>query len=172
MRVVGSQVFDHNLKREGVSSGSNLGHRSMNGWPGARLHPWLGSAEAERRVRHGRWLEVAQARPIGHQTPIRFFLRDLGYERNLFFPLTAVELGHKRRSTGRRLGRRLATVRSSFGEAQASRSSPTTSSWLLLASRSVQWLQSATNSSNLMAARVRRVSGLAGENPMNMGHYL
>jgi hypothetical protein len=32
---------------------SNLGRRSMNGWSGARLLPWLGSAEAERRGCHG-----------------------------------------------------------------------------------------------------------------------
>jgi hypothetical protein len=65
-----------------------------------------------------------------------------------------------------------AAVRSSSGEDPASRSSPMSSSWPPLASTLVQWLQSVTNSSNLVAARVRRVSGLAGENPMNMGHYL
>jgi hypothetical protein len=136
--VVGSQIFGHDLKREGVSSGSNLGRRSTNGRPGARLLPFLGSAKAEHRGRHGRRLEGAQARPIGHQTPIQFFLCNLGYERNLFCPLTAVEPGHKRRSSGRR---RLAAVRSSFGEAPAS-SSPTSSSWPPLTSRPVQWLQS------------------------------
>jgi hypothetical protein len=106
MRAVGSQIFSHDLKCEGVSSGSNLGRRSTNGRPGALLLPWLGSAEAERRGRHDRRLEGAQARPIGHQTLIRFFLRDLGYERNLFCPLTVVEPGHKRRSMGRQVGRR------------------------------------------------------------------
>jgi hypothetical protein len=40
----------------------------------------------------------------------------------------------------------------------ASRSSPMSSSWPPLTSRLVQWLQSATNSSNLVAARVRQVS--------------
>jgi hypothetical protein len=102
MRAISSQIFGHDLKFEGVSSGSNLGRQSMNRWPATRLLPWLGSAEAERRGRHGRWLEGAQARPIGHQTPLRFFLRDLGYERNLFYPLTVVEPGHKRQLTGRR----------------------------------------------------------------------
>jgi hypothetical protein len=63
-------------------------------------------------------------------------------------------------------------VRSSSDEASASRSSPTSSSWPPLASRLVQWLQSAMNSSNLVAARVQRVLGLAGENPMNTCHYL
>jgi hypothetical protein len=106
MRAVGSQIFSHNLKCEGVSSGSNLGRWSTNGWPGAPLIPWLGSAKVERCRRHGRRLEGAQACPIGHQTPIWFFLRDLGYERNLFYPLIAVELGHKRQSTRRRPGRR------------------------------------------------------------------
>jgi hypothetical protein len=57
----------------------------------------------------------------------------------------------------------LAVVRSSFGKAPASGSSPTSSSWPPLASRLVQWLQSVTNSSNLVAARVRRVSGLAAK---------
>jgi hypothetical protein len=70
MRVVGCQIFSHDLKREGVSSGSNLSRRSMNGWTRARLLPWLGSAEAESRGHHGHRLEGAQARPIGHQTPI------------------------------------------------------------------------------------------------------
>jgi hypothetical protein len=55
-----------------------------------------------------------------------------------------------------------AAVRSFSGEALASRSSPTSSSWPPLASRPVQWLQSATNNSNLVAARVRRVSRFAG----------
>jgi hypothetical protein len=117
MRVIGSQIFGHDLKREGVSLGSNLGRRSTNGWLRAHVLPWLGSTEAERRGRHGRRLEGAQVHPIGHQTPIQFFLRDLGYERNLFCPLTTVEPGHKRRSTGRRLRQRLAAVRSSSGEA-------------------------------------------------------
>jgi hypothetical protein len=49
---------------------SNPGHLSMNGWPGAHLLPELSSAEAEHREHHGRWLEGAQAHPIGHQTLI------------------------------------------------------------------------------------------------------
>jgi hypothetical protein len=151
---------------------SNPGRRSTNGWHGVCLLPWLGSTEAKRRRRHGRRLEGAQARPIGHQTPIRFFLRDLGYKRNLFYPLTAAKPGHKRRWTGRRLGQRLAAVRSSSGEAPASRSSPTSSSWPPLASRPVQFLQWASNSSNLVAARVRRVSSFAGKNPDHGMRYL
>jgi hypothetical protein len=31
MRVVGSQIFGHDLKHKGVSSGSNFGHQSTNG---------------------------------------------------------------------------------------------------------------------------------------------
>jgi hypothetical protein len=100
MRAIGSQIFGHDLKCEGVSSGSNLGRRSTNGWPGARLLPWLGSAEVERHGRHSHRLEGALAHPIGHQTSIRFFLRDLGYKMNLFCPLRAEKPGHKRRSTG------------------------------------------------------------------------
>jgi hypothetical protein len=151
---------------------SNPGHRSMNGWLGVCLLPWLGSTEVECRRRHGRRLEGAQARPIGPQTPIWFFLRDLGYERNLFYPLTVAKPGHKRQWTGRRLGRRLAAVRSSSGEAPTSRSSPTSSPWPPLASRPVQWLQWATNSSNLVAAKVRRVSSFAGKNPHHGMRYL
>jgi hypothetical protein len=100
MRVVISQIFGQDLKCEGVSSGSNLGRWSTNGWPGACLLPWLGSVEAESHGRQGHRLEGAQAHPIVHQTPIRFFLRDLGHERNLFCPLTAVGSGHKRWSGG------------------------------------------------------------------------
>jgi hypothetical protein len=172
MRVVGSQILGHNLKCEGISSSSNLDRRSMNGRTGARLLHWLGSAEAERHGCHGRQFEGAQAHPIGHQTLIWFFLRNLGYERNLFCLLTMVELGHKRRSMGRWLRWRLAVVRSSSSEVLASRSSPTFSSWPPLASRPVQRLQLVTNSSNLVAARVWQVLGLAGENPMNTGDYL
>jgi hypothetical protein len=144
---------------------SNPDCRSTNGRPGARLLPWLGSTDAERHGCHGRWLEGAPARPIGHQTLIRFFLRVLGYGKNLFCPLTVTKPGHKRRSTGRLLGRRLAAVRSSSSEALASRSSPTSSSCPPLASRLVQWLQSAMNSSNLVAARVRRVLSFVSKNP-------
>jgi hypothetical protein len=40
MRAIGSQIFGHDLKREGVSSGSNLGCRSMNGrWRSALARP-------------------------------------------------------------------------------------------------------------------------------------
>jgi hypothetical protein len=172
MRAVISQIFDHDSKCEGVSLGSNLGRRSMNGRPGARLLPWFGSAKAECRGRHGRPLEGAQAHFIGDQTLIWFFLHDLGYERNLFCPLTVVEPGHKRWPMGRQLGRRLAATRSSSSEATASRSSPTSSSWTRLASKLVEWLQSVRNSSNLVAVRVRWIPGLVGENPMNTGHYL
>jgi hypothetical protein len=107
---------------------SNLGRRSTNGWPGACLLPWLDSAKAKRCGRHGRQLEGAQALSTGHQTPIRFFLCYLGYERNLFCSLTTMETGHKRRSMGRQLGQQLAVVRSFSGEAPASRSTPTFSS--------------------------------------------
>jgi hypothetical protein len=70
MRAIDSQIFGHDLKHEGVSSGSNLGRRSTNGQPGACLLLWLGSAEVEHRECHGRRLEGAQAQRIGHQTSI------------------------------------------------------------------------------------------------------
>jgi hypothetical protein len=46
--------------------------------------------------------------------------------------------------------------------APASRSSPTSSSWPPHASRPVEWLQSVTNSLNLVAARVWRVLSFTG----------
>jgi hypothetical protein len=90
----------------------------------------------------------------------------------MFYPLTTVETGHKRRSMGRWLRRRLVAVRCFSGEASTSRSSPTSSSWPPLASRQVHWLQSAINSSNLVAARVRQVLNFAGKNPCHGVRYL
>jgi hypothetical protein len=115
--------------------------------------------------RHGHRLERVQAHSMVHQTPFLFFLHDIGYEMNLFYLLTTAEMDHKRRSKGRRLGQQLEVVRSFSGKAPALRSSPTSSSWPPLASRPVQWLKSATNSSNLVADRVRRVLSFAGKNP-------
>jgi hypothetical protein len=46
------------------------------------------------------------------------------------------------------------------------------SSWPPLASRPVQWLQSVTNSSNLVAARVQRVLSFAGYNLSYVVRYL
>jgi hypothetical protein len=44
--------------------------------------------------------------------------------------------------------------------------------WVLHASRPVQWLQLVTNSSNLVVAKVRRVSRFVGKNPSYGVHYL
>jgi hypothetical protein len=63
-------------------------------------------------------------------------------------------------------------VRSISGEALTSRSSPMSSSCPSLASRPVQWLQLATNSSNLVAARVGRVLSFVGKNPRHGVRYL
>jgi hypothetical protein len=63
-------------------------------------------------------------------------------------------------------------VRSFSGEALASRCSPMSSLWPPLASMPVQWLQSAMNSSNLVAARVRWVSIFVGKNPCHGVRYL
>jgi hypothetical protein len=59
MRVVGSQIFGHDLKREVVSSGSNPDRRSMNGWctrvPAGQRNathgnaPWVAVASPEFR---------------------------------------------------------------------------------------------------------------------------
>jgi hypothetical protein len=56
---------------------------------------------------------------MGHETPIQFFLRDLGYERNLFCRLTAVETNHWKLATGRRLGSSTMAVVASSGDAPA-----------------------------------------------------
>jgi hypothetical protein len=40
---------------------------------------------------------------MGHQTPIRFFLRDLGYKRNSLCKLIAVKMDHGKLAMGRRL---------------------------------------------------------------------
>jgi hypothetical protein len=159
------------LKWRGILA-SNLGLASEIRWLGGFFSDSMGWVTQGSGRCHGWWHGGAQARSTGHQKWWGFSLRDLDYERNLFCPLTAAEPIHKRRSTRRRLGRRLAAVRSSSGEVPASRSSPTSSSWPPLASRTVQWLQSVMNSSNLVAARVQQVSGIAGENLMNTGHYL
>jgi hypothetical protein len=65
-----------------------------------------------------------------------------------------------------------AAVRSSSGEASASRSFPSSSSWPTLASRPVQWLQLVMNSSNLVAARVQQVLSFVGKNPHHGMCYL
>jgi hypothetical protein len=39
-----------------------------------------------------------------HEMMKGFFLRDLGYERNSFFELTAVKMDHGKLVTGRQLG--------------------------------------------------------------------
>jgi hypothetical protein len=131
----------------------NLGRASEIGWLGG-FSDLTGQATQGPGRHHGQRHGGAQARAKMLKMKQGFFLHVLDYERNLFCPLTEVEPGHKRWSTRRRLGPRLAAVMSSFGEARPSRSSPTSSSWPPLASRLVQWLQSATNSSNLVAARV------------------
>jgi hypothetical protein len=54
------------------------------------------------------------------------------------------------------------TVSDDFDTLLAPRSSSTPSSWPPLASRLVQWLESMTFSSNLVAARVQRVTSFVG----------
>jgi hypothetical protein len=90
----------------------------------------------------------------------------------LFCSPTVAEMVHKRPVVGTRFGWWWVTVKVTSGEAPSPRSSPTCSSWPRLASRPVQWLQSVTKSSNLVAARVQRVSSLAGENLCYLVHYL
>jgi hypothetical protein len=109
----------------------NLSHASEIERLAGFFSDLMGRATQGSGWRHGRRHGGAQA--TVHETKQGFFLHNLDYERNLFCPLTAVELGQQRRSTGRRL----AAVRSSSGEASTSRSSPMSSSWPPLASRLV-----------------------------------
>jgi hypothetical protein len=85
---------------------------------------------------------VALSRATRHHLLIRGHLRVLGDERDPICSFTVVETSHKKWSTGRRLSRRLATVKASFGEASASRSSPASLSRPTLSPRLLQWLQS------------------------------
>jgi hypothetical protein len=61
---------------------------------------------------------------MGHHTPIRFFLRDLGYERNLLCRLIAVETDHRKLATGRRLGSSATAVVATSSGASAPRVAP------------------------------------------------
>jgi hypothetical protein len=157
--------------RRGIGS-PNLTRASEIGRLGGFFSDSMGRATQGSRRHHGRRHGGAQVQATVHEMKQGFFLHVLDYRRNMFCPLTSVEPGHKRQSTGRWLRRRLAAVRYSSGEAPTSRSSPMSSSWPPLASRPVQWLQSATNSSNLVAARVRRVSSFAGKNSYHGVRYL
>jgi hypothetical protein len=91
----------------------------------------------------------------------RKLLRDLGDER-LVLPTYSGGNGPPKAVDGE-AARAAVGGSEVFGEAPASRSSQASSSWPPLASRSVQWLQSVMNSSNLVAARVRRISSFAGK---------
>jgi hypothetical protein len=54
-----------------------------------------------------------------------FFLRDLGYERNSFYKLTAVQTDHGKLAMGRQLGRSSMAVGMVSGGAPAPRTPPT-----------------------------------------------
>jgi hypothetical protein len=108
---------------------------------------------------------VALARATEHPKLNREHLRDPDNNRYPICSLTAMKMGHRKQSTGRQLSQRLAMVKAFSGEALASRGSPTSSSRPPLAPRPVQWLQSMKTNLNLVMARVRWVSSLAGENP-------
>jgi hypothetical protein len=60
-----------------------------------------------------------------HEMKEGFFLRDLGYERNSFYELTAVKTDHRKLATGRWLGRSLIEVEMASGGASAPRTPPT-----------------------------------------------
>jgi hypothetical protein len=61
---------------------------------------------------------------MGHQTPIRFFLCDLGYERNLCCKLTLVKMDHGKLAMGRRLRSTATAVVATSDSAPAPRVAP------------------------------------------------
>jgi hypothetical protein len=94
MRIVNLALCGQDKLAKGVSGPSNLGCWFRFG---RREHIFsFGSAWQRQSTgrHHGHWLEGAQARTLGHQSLNRFFLRDLGYERNLFCKITVVEMNH------------------------------------------------------------------------------
>jgi hypothetical protein len=109
---------------------------------------------------------------MGHPKLNQEHLHDVDDDRFLFCSLAAVKIGHRMWSTVRQLDQWLMMVKAFSGEAPAPRSSPTASSWTPLVPRPVQWLQSVKISSNLVAARVRRLSSLASENLCHGVRYL
>jgi hypothetical protein len=56
---------------------------------------------------------------MGHQTPIQFFLRNIGYERNSFCNLTVVKTDHGKLVTGRQLRSSTTVVVVTSGDAPA-----------------------------------------------------
>jgi hypothetical protein len=59
-----------------------------------------------------------------HKTKQGFFVRDLGYERNSFFELTAVKTNHGKLATGRRLRQSSMVVGMACGGTSAPRTPP------------------------------------------------
>jgi hypothetical protein len=90
------------------------------------------------------WLaaRVALTHAIGHHWRICELLHDLGIDRYPICSLAVTKMGHRKWSTGRWLGRRLAMVKVSSSEASTSRSSATSRSRPPHAPRPVPWLQS------------------------------
>jgi hypothetical protein len=122
--------------------------------------------------RHDRWQRELLAQHIVLQMLQGLLLRHLCDKRFLFCSPTAAEMVYTGPVAGTHFGRWWAMVKATSGEAPALRSSPTSSSCPPLASRPVQWLQSAMKSLNLVAARVQRVLSLAGEIPCYGVRYL
>jgi hypothetical protein len=150
----------------------NLDHLFQFRWRGHNFSFGLAWPRQSTERFHGYRLEKAQAQATGHPKLNREHVHDLDDDRFLFCSLTVAKTGHMMRSTVRRLGRWLTMVKAFSDEALAPRSSPTASSWPPLVPRPVQWLQSTKISSNLVAARVRRLSSLVGENSYYGVHYL
>jgi hypothetical protein len=81
--------------------------------------------EIEHRRRHGQRLGRAQAGATVHETTQGFFLRDLGYESNLFCEHTAMKTDHGKLAMGRQLGRSSTVVGTTPGGAPAPCTPPT-----------------------------------------------
>jgi hypothetical protein len=62
---------------------------------------------------------------MGYKTLIQFFLRHLGYERNLFCGLTIVDMAHRKLAMGKRLWSSTMAVVANFGGVPAPRVAPT-----------------------------------------------
>jgi hypothetical protein len=160
-----AQIF---LKWRGILA-SNLGRALEIGRLGGFFSDSTGQATQGSGRHHVQQHGGAQARATVHQKRWCFSPTWSRLWEELVLPIYNGETGPQK-AVDREAARTV--VRSSSGDAPTSWSSPTCSSWPPLASRSVQWFQSVMNSLNLVAVRVRRVSGLAGKNPTNTGHYL
>jgi hypothetical protein len=107
-----------------------------------------------------------------HEMKQDFFLRDLEGKGILFCLLSVVESAHGRPVRAAWFNRTSMVMGTPYGGASAPRSNPTASLCPPFDPRPIQWLQSEKISSNLVAARVRRLSSLASKNSCHGVCYL